>query len=65
MKKSEDRSAHRDEGAAVELSEELEDLFYDAIESFPEDQREAAHEWFAHASAALEIIKKLQNGQMP
>jgi dsDNA-binding SOS-regulon protein len=49
----------------MELSDELEDLFYDAIGTFPEEQREAAREWFAKAQAALEIIKDLQNGIMP
>ena len=47
------------------MSDELEDLFHDAIENFPEDQREAAREWFATARAALAIVKDLQNGIMP
>lgn len=63
MKKSED--LHTDEGAVVELSEELWDLFYDAIETFPDDQREAADEWFVKAQAAVSIVKSLQNGVMP
>jgi hypothetical protein len=63
MKKSDE--LHTDEGAAVELSDELLDLFLDAIETFPEDQREVAHEWFAKAQAALSILNDLQNGRMP
>jgi hypothetical protein len=48
-----------------EMSEELFDLFVDAIEDFPEDQREPARKWFAQAQACMDIVEKLQNGIMP
>ena len=47
------------------MTDELLDLFIDAIENFPEDQREAARNWFANAQAARDIIVKLQKGVMP
>jgi hypothetical protein len=47
------------------MSEELFDLFCDAIETFPEDHLEAARQWFAEASAALHIVRNLQKGIMP
>ncbi len=41
------------------MSEELENLFLDAIDIFPETHREAAEKWFIEARAALEFIKEL------
>jgi hypothetical protein len=53
----------------MELSDEdietVEILFYEAIEEFPIDDREAARLWMAHAKAAINIVKSLQNGVMP
>ncbi|SHN69190.1 hypothetical protein [Bradyrhizobium erythrophlei] len=52
-------------GTVEPMTDELDDLFMDAIENFPEDQREAARDWYANACAALHIIAKLKKGVMP
>ncbi|RXH23314.1 hypothetical protein XH99_31880 [Bradyrhizobium nanningense] len=44
--------------------DEIQDLFWTAIETFPEEKRAAAADWLMKRIAALEAIEELENEEL-